>query len=165
MPNQSDKSGPDRPQPTEERRLPVLLRSAWYALNQTFRRRIAHLGLTPDQFTALRWVSESGPAALTQRELTDRMTSDPNTIASLLSRMERDGLIERRPCDTDRRANRVALTDKGRRAFEAAHMIAVQLQTHVLETAVPAEQRDAFLDHLAGVGRVAREALTDSPRP
>ena len=35
----------------ERRRLPLLLRRAWYGMNQAFRRRIAHLGVTPDQFT------------------------------------------------------------------------------------------------------------------
>ena len=31
----------------ERRRLPVLLRRAWYGLNQAFRQRIARMGLTP----------------------------------------------------------------------------------------------------------------------
>jgi hypothetical protein len=31
------------------RRLPPLLRRAWYGLNRAFRRRIAHIGLTPDR--------------------------------------------------------------------------------------------------------------------
>ena len=30
------------------KRLPVLLRRAWYGLNQAFRQRVAHLGITPD---------------------------------------------------------------------------------------------------------------------
>src|SRR5258706_62504 len=38
----------------ERRRLPPLLRRAWYGLNQAFRPRIAHLGVTPDQFTEMR---------------------------------------------------------------------------------------------------------------
>jgi hypothetical protein len=38
----------------ERRRLPILLRRAWYGLNQAFRRRIAKTGVTPDQFTAMR---------------------------------------------------------------------------------------------------------------
>ena len=42
------------------RRLPILLRHAWYGLNQAFRRRIAHLGITPDQFTVMRTLLEAG---------------------------------------------------------------------------------------------------------
>ena len=40
------------------RRLPVLLRRAWFGLNQAFRRQIAEAGLTPGQFTALRTLIE-----------------------------------------------------------------------------------------------------------
>ena len=83
---------PRVPEPIDapsRRRLPPLLRRAWYGLNQAFRRRIAHTGVTPDQFTALRTLLEGDPEGLTQRELTALMSSDPNTVASLLERMER----------------------------------------------------------------------------
>src|SRR5437870_13814992 len=86
----------------ERRRLPLLLRRAWYGLNQAFRRRIAHLGVTPDQFTVMRTLLEN--EGITQRELTQLMTSDPNTVASLLERMEKAGLVERPTHEEDRRA-------------------------------------------------------------
>jgi DNA-binding MarR family transcriptional regulator len=101
------------------------LRRAWYGLNQSFRRRLAHLGITPDQFTVLRTLLESDPAGLTQRELTHSMTSDPNTVASLLQRMEEAGLIARKPHEKDKRAHRIHLQDAGRRKFEAARLVAV----------------------------------------
>src|SRR6267142_6777883 len=65
----------------ERRRLPLLLRRAWYGLNQAFRRRISHLGVTPDQFTVMRTLLEH--EGITQRKLTELMSSDPNTVASL----------------------------------------------------------------------------------
>ena len=71
----------------ERKRLPLLLRRAWYGLNQAFRRQISHAGATPDQFTVLRTLSEGDPDGLTQSELTRSMSSDPNTVASLLNRM------------------------------------------------------------------------------
>src|SRR5213079_962599 len=86
----------------ERRRLPPLLRRAWYGLNQAFRRRLAHLEITPDQFTVLRTLIEGDPAGLTQRELTHTMTSDPNTVASLLQRMEEAGLVVRKPHEKDK---------------------------------------------------------------
>src|SRR5882724_487162 len=49
----------------ERRRLPHLLRRCWFNLNQTFRRRIAHTGVTPDQFTVMRTVLEGHSAGLT----------------------------------------------------------------------------------------------------
>ena len=90
----------------ERKRLPLLLRRAWYGLNQAFRRQISHAGATPDQFTALRTLCEGDPAGLTQSELTRAMSSDPNTVASLLERMENNGWLERKPHETDRRAKR-----------------------------------------------------------
>ena len=95
-------------------RLPPLLRRAWFGLNQAFRRRIAHTGLTPDQFTALRTIREGNPKGLTQRELTRAMSSDPNTIASLLERMENFGWIERRTHEKDRRAHRIRIASRNR---------------------------------------------------
>src|SRR5437667_2877036 len=83
------------------RRLPPLLRRAWYGLNQAFRRRIAHLGVTPDQFTVMRTLLEN--EGITQRELTELMSSDPNTVASLLERMEKAGLVARQAHEKDRR--------------------------------------------------------------
>src|SRR3984957_2831061 len=91
------------------RRLPILLRHAWFSLNQTFRRRIAHTGVTPDQYTALRNLWENSPAGLTQNALTRLMASDPNTVASLLERMERAGWIARQRHETDRRAKRIGI--------------------------------------------------------
>src|SRR4051812_26386919 len=85
------------------KRLPVLLRRAWYGLNQAFRHRISPLGLTPDQFSILRWLNEGDPQGLTQRALTDLMSSDPNTITSTLARMERSRLIARIQHEQDKR--------------------------------------------------------------
>ena len=55
----------------ERRRLPILLRHAWYGLNQAFRRRISKMDLTPDQFTVIRTLLEAEPESLTQKALAD----------------------------------------------------------------------------------------------
>jgi DNA-binding MarR family transcriptional regulator len=130
------------------RRLPPLLRKAWYGLNQTFRQRITHLGITPDQFSILRWLHEGDPKGLTQSELTHLMASDPNTITSTLSRMEAARLVSRHPHETDRRARRVRIEPTGEQAFLAARQVAQQLQEQILN-ALPAKRRDAFLQDLA----------------
>ena len=153
----ASKSGAAKPEPVT-RRLPVLLRRAWYGLNQTFRQRIAHLGITPDQFSILRWLSEDDPAGITQRRLTDLMASDPNTITSTLSRMEKSGLIERRPHERDRRAHRVRLLPRGQQIFDNARKIAVELQEQVLAV-IPLEHRAGFLDELAAIAEACAAAV------
>jgi|ERR1051325_8219511 DNA-binding MarR family transcriptional regulator len=139
------------------RRLPPLLRRAWYGLNQAFRRRIAHLNLTPDQFTVMRTLLEADTRGLTQRELSRLMSSDPNTVASLLERMEKAGHVERRPHETDRRAHRIRLLPKGRKTYEQARAIALTLQSEVLSI-VPENEREGFLENLVRVADACRDA-------
>lgn len=158
-PNKKSRQPPiDAP---ERRRLPLLLRRSWYGLNQAFRRRIAHLGLTPDQFTALRTLQENN--GISQRELTRLMASDPNTIASLVSRLEANGLIERKRHEQDRRAHRLLIKPNGRRRYEAARLVAVHLQTEVL-ACLPAAQREPFLEQLSAISDACQTACETSQR-
>ena len=135
----------------------MLLRRAWYGLNQAFRQRIAHLGITPDQFSILRWLSEGDPRGITQRTLTDLMTSDPNTITSTLARMERSGLVARAQHEHDKRANRVKPTATGRRAFGKGREIAQELQESLLHT-LPPGRREQFLTDLEAIANVCAVA-------
>jgi len=145
----------------ERRRLPLLLRRAWYGLNQAFRRRVAHLGLTPDQFTVMRTLLEHED--MTQRELAQAMTSDPNTVASLVERMERAGLLQRRPDEQDRRARRLRLSSTGRRKYLEARAVAVAMQAEVLSV-LPANVRERFLRDLDIVAEACRGAAHHSAK-
>src|SRR5262245_27834237 len=145
------------------RRLPPLLRRSWYGLNQAFRRRVAHLEITPDQFTVMRTLLEGDPRGLTQRELTNLMTSDPNTVASLLKRMEEAGLVDRLPHENDKRAHRIQLQAEGRRRYESARQIAVLLQGLVLSV-LPESRREEFLEDLALVADACKAAAEQSPK-
>ncbi|MCX8155358.1 MAG: MarR family winged helix-turn-helix transcriptional regulator [Verrucomicrobiae bacterium] len=153
---------PTKAEKPPPRRLPILLRRAWFSLNQAFRRRCAVLGLTPDQYTALRTLYEGGRAGMRQSDLVLAMSSDPNTIASLLRRMENCGWIERRPEATDRRARRVRLLPPGRRQFLKARRVALALQAEVLSS-LPETDREKFLAELEKVADACRRAAQLSP--
>ena len=139
------------------RRLPPLLRRAWYSLNQTFRHRIAHLNITPDQYSILRWLHEGDTVGLTQQTITDLMASDPNTITSILRRMEKVGLVSRHPHETDRRARRVRLEPKGARIFTKAYEAARKLQEEMLHV-IPESRRARFLADLEAVAEACSVA-------
>src|SRR4051794_34936369 len=141
----------------ERRRLPPLLRRAWYGMNQAFRRRIAHLGLTPDQFTVLRTLLEADPEGMSQRELTHVITSDPNTVASLLERMEGAGFLTRKPHEKDRRAHRIQLQPHGERTYQQAREVALVLQREILSV-LPEARREEFLENLSLIADRCREA-------
>jgi DNA-binding MarR family transcriptional regulator len=145
----------------QRRRLPPLLRRAWYGLNQAFRRRIAHTGVTPDQFTAMRTLLEGDGDGMTQRELTLAMSSDPNTVASLLERMQTSGWIERQPHERDRRAYRIRLLPAGYEKFTVVRDLAIGLQTDIL-SALPESEREHFLEQLEAVAVACRQAAEES---
>lgn len=56
------------------------------------------------------WIEEGIP----QSQLAASMEVEPPTATKMLQRMERAGLIERRPDPTDARVSRVYLTERGR---------------------------------------------------
>ena len=145
------------------RRLPPLLRRSWYGLNQAFRRRITHLGLTPDQFTVMRSLLEGDPEGMTQRQVTEAMSSDPNTVASLLERMEKAGFLERKRHEKDRRAHRILPLEKGKQTYQQAREVAVALQSEVLSV-LPEDQRESFLEVLTQIAEACRVAAETSPR-
>jgi DNA-binding MarR family transcriptional regulator len=144
-----------------EKRLPILLRHAWYGLNQAFRRRIAHVGVTPDQFTVMRNLAEGDRLGLTQSRMTELMGSDPNTIAALIERMETHGWVERHPHEHDRRARRIRLKPAGRRAYAQLRAIALELQQEILRT-LPEDRRQSFLEDLGAVATTCRTLAEES---
>ncbi|MBG31355.1 MAG: MarR family transcriptional regulator [Opitutae bacterium] len=138
---------------SQKRRFPVLLRSAWLGLNKSFRRRLVKHDLTPAQFIALRWLSESPSVELSQRDLAQLTSSNANNVADLVARMERDGLISRSVGKEDARIKKLCLTSTGLKAYETARNTAVDLQTEVLSELDDSE-REEFLELLE---RVAME--------
>ncbi len=80
--------------------------------------RIKPLGIAPAQFMVmLELWAEDG---LTQRDLVERLDVEQATMANTLARMERDGLIARRPSPADKRAKVIVLTDKAKSLREPA---------------------------------------------
>ena len=104
-------------------------------------RALVPLGLSRAQFLVLSelW-SEDG---LTQRELTLRLMVEQATMASTLGRMERDGLIERRPHPDDGRSQQVWATQAARNLREPAVRAAVDADLE-LASGLPAAERELF---------------------
>jgi len=74
--------------------------------------RIVSTEISSVQYSILTTLDRLGEAS--QRELCDEVDLDRSTIADLVSRMERHGLITRRRSSEDARRNTVTLTDHGR---------------------------------------------------
>lgn len=113
------------------------------AFSRSLHAHAAELGFSPGQWPILLelWAEDG----LTQRQLIDRVGIEQATMANTLARMERDGLVERRPHPTDRRAQQVFLTEDAR-----------QLEEKAVEAACAAD--DALF---AGFRRFERELLLE----
>ncbi|TDC26032.1 MarR family transcriptional regulator [Streptomyces sp. 8K308] len=92
-----------------ERQLCGLVNGMAQQIAEHLRQRAAALGLTAPQATALRELG--GP--MTMRELAERMSCEPSNATFVVDRLEKQGLIERRPHPTDRRARHLVLTSDG----------------------------------------------------
>ena len=105
-------------------------------------RRVSPLGLAPAQFMVLLelWQDDG----LTQRDLVERLDVEQATMANTLARMDRDGLITRRPSETDRRARVVEITPKARAMREAA-IAAAKAQNEAALAGLTGTERDELL--------------------
>jgi DNA-binding MarR family transcriptional regulator len=88
-----------------------LLGKAYQHVNQAAKQRLAAYGVTPVQFALLNvlWAEDG----LSGADLGARLQLDSATITGVIDRVAHLGLIERRPDATDRRINRVQLTERG----------------------------------------------------
>lgn len=97
------------PQAVAERELCGLVNGLATRIGAHVRERAGKLGLTAAQATALRELT--GP--MTMSELAERMSCEPSNATVVVDKLESQGLLERRPHPSDRRAKQLFLTPDG----------------------------------------------------
>jgi DNA-binding MarR family transcriptional regulator len=126
-------SRPD-PQVAAERELCGLVTGLSRQIGDHVRERAVKLGLTAPQATALRELT--GP--MTMSELAERMGCEPSNATFVIDKLEKQGLLERHPHATDRRAKQLVLTVEGVALRE--RLIELLVQDSPLAGLTPAEQ-------------------------
>lgn len=118
--------------------------SAGYLANQLARlfaeglqERIQALGITTGQFPALLALWEKD--GLTQAELVRATDVEQATMAATLKRMERDGLVRRKPHPDDSRAQQVFLTERAKQIRQLAYTAANEQNGAALADFSPGE--------------------------
>ncbi|GAA4069297.1 MarR family winged helix-turn-helix transcriptional regulator [Actinomadura miaoliensis] len=127
-------TSPD-PQATAERELCGLVNGLAQQIADHVRERAVALGLTAAQATALREMT--GP--MTMRDLAERMSCEPSNATFVVDKLEKQGLIERRPHPTDRRAKHLVLTAEGNTLRE--RLLELLAQDSPLASLSPEQQR------------------------
>lgn len=82
-------------------------------ISDAFSKRLEEKGVTRIQWIALYYLDSE--ESISQKNLAIKMKTKDPSIARLLDRMERDGLVKRVKSKEDRRVTYVGLTDKGKR--------------------------------------------------
>ena len=90
----------------------ALIRQTWAALNKATELRLARIGLTPEK-TAVLWACRDYPGSLTPAEISRMLFRENQTIAGLLNRMEREGLVKRIPKRKGQPFTEIRLTERG----------------------------------------------------
>ena len=127
-----------------------LLHRAGQRAGDIFSDEMSRVKLTPRQYAVLVSVAEN--EGLSQTGLVDRTGIDRSTLADIIRRMLRKGLLQRKRTKEDARAYSVRLTEEGRLLLESAGPGAARSDERLL-AALPSEQRAAFISALATIVR------------
>ena len=101
----------------------------------------AEAGLQPGEFDALATLRRSGdPYMLSPTQLYEAAMISSGGMTNRLDRLERAGLIERRPDPSDRRGKLIALTAAGRRLVDETLTRHVANEERLLSALTAAEQ-------------------------
>ena len=95
-----------------EKSIGFLISKAYQRVWALMREEIEVYDLTPPQFGLMAFLWQQD--GLTQVELSDKGQIDRTTVGGLIDRLEKNGLVERRPHPQDRRAYKIYLTGKGK---------------------------------------------------
>lgn len=113
---------------------------------------VARHGLTLAEFGILEALYHRGPMLL--GEVQKRILVSSGGITFLVDRLTAKGLVERRSCETDRRARYAALTPKGTALVAEIFPAHAEVVRHAM-AAISPEEQERLADLLRDMGRAA----------
>ena len=132
-----------------------LLHRAGQCAGDIFAAEIGETDLTPRQYAVLHTVSLN--EGLSQTDLVEQTGVDRSTLADIVRRMLKKGLLQRRRTKEDARAYAVKLTEEGWRVLKAAEPVIKRVDDRIL-AALPAKQREQLLSDLAAIVEMLTQA-------
>lgn len=145
-----------------DQELHYLLMVGYNLSSRAITARIAETGLLPGQPKILEYLMEHD--GCTQKEIGEGCGLDKSTIAILLPKLDKAGLICRKPDKTDRRFFHVYLTEEGKNLGAQVRQICAFWDDEVWGSLPPSE-RQAFLKTLKTLIRQMKELSPSIPHP
>lgn len=125
-----------------------LLHRAGQCAAEVFQTELGSGDVTPRQFAVLVTVSQN--EGLSQTHLVDRTGIDRSTLADIVRRMLKKGLLQRRRTREDARAYAVKLTEEGWRVLKSVDPLARKVDERIMAS-LPASQRERLLQDLNAI--------------
>jgi DNA-binding MarR family transcriptional regulator len=123
----------------------------------------AETGMALDRYGILLMLSQADEGSMRVSDLADQVTLSRSAATRLVDRLEKEGLVTRGACDTDRRGTFVVLTPVGEEEFKRAGRVHLRgIDEHVGShlTTTEMAQLASLLDQLsAGVNEAALSFL------
>ena len=139
-----------------------LLRRAQQYSNDLYAKGVGSSGPTPRQYEVLHVVAKN--EGLSQTDLVRETGIDRSTLADMIARMMKKGLLSRKRTREDARANAVSITAAGRRMLNAANARVQKADTQTLAV-LSASQRSGFLKSLKAFAEALDELEAKSAVP
>ena len=122
-----------------------LLHRAGQCAGDVFQAEMALGDLTPRQYAILLTVAQN--EGLSQTHLVEKTGIDRSSLADIVRRLLKKGLLQRRRTKDDARAYAVKLTEEGQRVLKSAEPMARKVDDRIL-AALPGQQRERFVQDL-----------------
>ena len=97
--------------------------------------------LTEARHAVLVALDQSGARGLSQSEVADRLKQSESNISTLIDRLQRDGLVDRRWSDTDRRKRVLLLTADGQQLHQRVELARRRWAESLLSDVAPFDRR------------------------
>jgi len=134
-----------------------LLHRAGQCAGDVFQAEMSGGDLTPRQYAILVTVAQN--EGLSQTHLVDKTGIDRSTLADIVRRLLKKGLLQRRRTKDDARAYSVKLTEEGTRVLKSAEPMARKVDDRIL-AALPGQQRERFVQDLNTIVKALGTGVT-----
>lgn len=131
-------------------RVNLLFSASWF--RGRMKAFLAPFGITQQQFNILRILRGQYPEAISTLQLRERMVDKMSDASRLVDRLQKKGLVLKRPCEHDKRLVDVVISEKG-----LALLSTLDTELHKLDrigqgnlTEAEGRQLNALLDKMRG---------------
>lgn len=104
-------------------------------LSEVLEKRLSAYHITRVQWFAVYYAHTDH--AITQRDLADKLGLKEPTVATLIDRCEKEGLLLRQKTQGDKRKKNLALTEKGQSLFQELNAVSEQFMLDAIEGISP----------------------------